>query len=213
MTLAVKICGLKTPDAVAAAVEAGARFVGFVFFPGSPRAVSPAEAKGLAISIPPGVDRVAVVVDADDQTLEAILTVAPFEFLQCHGKETAARVREIRDRFRIAVIKALPVANAEDVAAAGIYESAADWLLFDSRSPAGASRPGGNATAFDWSLLRGRLWRRPWILAGGLDADNLAEAVRASGAEAVDVSSGVEDAPGEKSVTKIHQFLAAARAL
>lgn len=213
MTLAVKICGLKTPEALSAAVEGGARFVGFVFFPRSPRAVSPVEAARLAVRVPPGVQRVAVVVDAADQTLEQILTAAPFEFLQCHGHETPVRVREIRERFRIPVIKALPVGDATDVGAATAFEGVADRLLFDARPPIGASLPGGNALSFDWQVLRGRSWRRPWLLAGGLNAGNLAEAVRASGAEAVDVSSGVETAPGEKDVKKIRHFLAIANTL
>lgn len=213
MAVAVKICGLRTPEALAAAVEGGASFLGFVFFPRSPRALSPAEAARLAARVPPGVQRVAVVVDAADRTLEQILTATPFDFLQCHGSESPERVREIRERFRVPVIKALPVGDASDIGAAKAYEAVADRLLFDARPPTGAKLPGGNAVSFDWPLLRGCSWRRPWFLAGGLHAGNLAEAVRASGATAVDVSSGVETAPGEKDVKKIRHFLAIANTL
>jgi Phosphoribosylanthranilate isomerase len=213
MGVAVKICGLKTSEAVSAAAAGGARSVGFVFFPRSPRAVSPAQAAQLVTAVPSGVEAVAVVVDADDRSLEAILTSGPFGWLQCHGKETVARIAEIRDRFGVNVIKALPIADRDDLAAVAAYEDVADRILFDSRAPADAGRPGGNAIAFDWSLLRSRPWRRPWLLAGGLDAGNLTEAVRMSGAEAVDVSSGVEEAPGEKSIAKIRQFLALANTL
>ncbi len=213
MAVAVKICGLKTEAALAAAVQGGASFVGFVFFPASPRALTPCEAARLVVKVPPGIRRVAVVVDADDLTLETILTAAPFDFVQCHGRETVARARAIRERFRIGVIKAVPVAEAADLDAAAPYEDAVDWLLFDSRAPNQARHPGGNALAFDWSLLRGRAWRRPWLLAGGLHAGNLAEALRLSGAAAVDVSSGIEDVPGEKSLAKIGQFLAVAKDL
>lgn len=213
MGIAVKICGLKTAEAVGAAVEGGACSVGFVFFPRSPRAVSPAQAARLVSAVPPGVETVAVVVDADNPSLEAILTAASFHSLQCHGNESAARLQEIRERFGIQVIKAVPVAGRDDLAAAAAYEPVADRILFDSRAPTGADRPGGNALTFDWSLLRTRMWHRPWLLAGGLEAGNLAEAVRLSGAVAVDVSSGVEEAPGEKSIAKIRQFLALANTL
>jgi phosphoribosylanthranilate isomerase len=212
MRVAVKICGLTDAASVAAAVGGGARLVGFVFFPPSPRALSPAAARNLAAAVPAEVARVGVVVDADDDQLETLLSVVPLEYLQCHGGETPGRLAEIRARFRIPVIKAIAVAGREDVAAAERYEAAADMLLFDARAPAGSNRPGGNACRFDWALLR-RPWRRPWLLAGGLTAETVASAVAVSGAAALDVSSGVEDAPGRKSVARIEAFLAAARML
>jgi len=196
MPVDVKICGLNAPDAVAAAVDGGARFVGFVFFPASPRVV-----------------KVGLVVDADDDALEAIVAAAGLDMLQLHGHETPQRVAAVRARFALPVMKALPIAAAADVEAAHAYEGVADRLMFDARPPKGATRPGGNALAFDWELLAGRRWAVPWILAGGLDAGNVAEAVRTSGAPAVDVSSGVEDAPGVKSLEKIRAFLRVAATL
>jgi len=209
----VKICGLNDPDAVAAAVDGGARFVGFVFFPASPRAVSPSQAGALAAAVPEGITRVGLVVDASDGMLEMILDGASLDMLQLHGHETPERVVEVRGRFGLPVMKAVPIAGAADVAAARAYEGVADRLMFDARPPAGATRPGGNALAFDWELLAGEAWAVPWVLAGGLNAGNLAEAVRTSGAPMVDVSSGVEDAPGVKNPDKIRAFLEIAKGL
>lgn len=213
MPLAVKICGLSDAVALDAAVAGGARYVGFVFFPPSPRAILPEAAAALAARVPQGVLRVGLVVDAGDEDLQAITSAVPLDLLQLHGAETPERVAAVRARFRLPVMKAIPVAEAADLARAESYLGAADRLLFDARPPAGATRPGGNAAAFDWRLLAGRRWPVPWLLAGGLDAANLGRAVRESGAEAVDVSSGVEDAPGRKSVTLIEAFLAAAAAI
>ncbi len=213
MPIDVKICGLSTPETVAAAVDGGARFVGFVFYPPSPRSVSPERAAELGAEVPESVTRVGLVVDADDQTLDGIVSSARLDMLQLHGMESVDRVREIRERFGVAVMKVVRMAGPGDVAAARTFEDVAERLLFDARPPEGAGRPGGNALAFDWDLLEGQSWRRPWMLAGGLDADNLAQAVRISGAGAVDVSSGVEDAPGVKSAEKIRAFLEAAARL
>ncbi len=210
MALEVKICGLNTPAALDAAVAAGARLVGFVFFPPSPRVLSPAAAAALARRVPPGVLRVGLVVDADDATLDAILAAVPLDLLQLHGQESPERVAAVRARFGLPVIKAIAVEQAADLAAAERYAGIADRLLFDARPPKGALLPGGNARSFDWRLLAGRSWPRPWLLAGGLHAGNLAEAVRLSGAAAVDVSSGVEEAPGRKNVGLIRAFLAEA---
>ncbi|MCW5700099.1 MAG: phosphoribosylanthranilate isomerase [Rhodospirillales bacterium] len=207
MPVDVKICGLKTTEAVAAAVVGGARFLGFVFFAPSPRCVTAQEAVALGDSVPSGATRVGLVVDAPDEDIAEIVSYAGIDMLQLHGSETPERVADIRRRFGIPVMKAVAIADDADVERAAAYEPVADWLLFDARPPKGASRPGGNAQAFDWSLLRSRQWRRPWMLAGGLTADNLEEAVRASGATVVDVSSGVEDAPGEKNPDKISAFL------
>ncbi len=213
MPIEVKICGLSTPGTVAAAVDGGARFVGFVFYPPSPRSVSPERAAELGADVPASVTRVGLVVDADDQTLDGIVSSAGLDMLQLHGMESVDRVREIRERFGVAAMKVVRMAGRGDVAAARAFEDVADRLLFDARPPDGATRPGGNALAFDWDLLEGQRWRQPWMLAGGLTAGNVAEAVRVSGAGAVDVSSGVEDAPGVKSAEKIRAFLEAAAGL
>jgi len=214
MALAVKICGLNRPEAVAAAVAGGAAFVGFVFYPRSPRAVTPDEAGRLAAAVPPGIVRTGLFVDADDDTIAATLAAAPLDLLQLHGDETPERVAAIRARFGRSVMKVLPIAEEEDVAAADRYLAVVDRLMFDAKPPRRPDAlPGGNGLPFDWRLLAGRSWPVPWMLAGGLTAATLAEAVRLTGAQAVDVSSGVEDAPGVKSLEKIAAFLAAARAL
>ncbi|MBE0534016.1 MAG: phosphoribosylanthranilate isomerase [Rhodospirillales bacterium] len=207
MGIDVKICGLSTPEAVKAAAAGGARYIGFVFFPPSPRFVKPAVAAELGGYAPGSVIRVGLTVDADDAALAGIVADACVERLQLHGRETPERVAEVRRSFGLPVIKALPIAGADDVAAARAYEDVADMLLFDARPPAGADRPGGNALSFDWRLLADAKWRLPWMLAGGLTAANLAEAVHQSGAGTVDVSSGVEDQPGVKDILKIQEFL------
>lgn len=215
MTVRAKICGLKTEVAVAAAVAGGAAFVGFNFFPKSPRAVTPEQAAALAPLVPPSVGKVGLFVDDADSRFDAVLGTAKLDLLQLHGAETPRRVAEIRARTGLPVMKAISVAGSDDIAAAGAYVEAADWLMFDAKPPkdmAGAL-PGGNALAFDWTLIAGRRWPSPWMLAGGLTPDNLAEAVRVSGAAYVDVSSGVEDAPGRKSPVRIAAFLEAARRL
>ncbi len=205
----VKICGLKTAAAVAAAVSGGARLVGFVFFPPSPRGIAPSEAAALSAQVAPGVTRVGLFVDADDAFMDAVLAEVCLDMLQFHGDEPAERVLEARRRHRLPVMKAIGITGPKDLETARAYEGAADRLLFDAKPPPGASRPGGNARAFDWGLLGGQTWRLPWMLAGGLDAANVAEAVRVSGAAAVDVSSGVEDGPGVKNLKKIGEFLEA----
>jgi len=214
MSIEVKICGINAPAALAAAAEGGADYIGFVFYPASPRAVTPAVAASLAAAAPARLRKVALSVDADDALLREILETAPIDLLQLHGRESVERVAEIRARFGVPVMKVLKIAGAEDVAAAAAYEPVADRLLFDAKPPkdmAGAL-PGGNALAFDWQLLAGRSWSLPWMLSGGLTAENVAEALRISGARAVDVSSGVEDRPGVKNPDKIRAFIAAAKA-
>jgi phosphoribosylanthranilate isomerase len=214
MPIAVKICGLSTAAAVEAAVAGGARWVGFNFYPPSPRAVTPQQAAALCALVPPQVRRVGLFVDADDAAIDAALAAAPLELLQFHGRESADRVAEARVRFGREVIKAVPLAGPQDIAAAGRYEDVADLLLFDAKPPRRADAlPGGNGLAFDWSLLVGTQWRRPWMLSGGLNAALLPEAVRISGSAAVDVSSGVETRPGMKNIAKIREFLAVAGAL
>ncbi|MGH7013946.1 MAG: phosphoribosylanthranilate isomerase [Stellaceae bacterium] len=213
MSVAAKICGLSTPDTVAAAIAGGARFVGFVFFPPSPRNLSPAQAGPLIRTVPAGVTRVGVFVDPDDDLLKHVLAAAPLDLIQLHGEETPARVAQIKQRFGRKTMKAIKIASESDLAAAPRYTGVVDWLMFDARPPKEATRPGGNALAFDWELLRARQWPLPWILSGGLTPDNVADAVRVSRAAAVDVSSGVEYAPGVKDVAKIRAFLAAVSAL
>jgi phosphoribosylanthranilate isomerase len=213
MSIDVKICGLKSSDAVEAAIEGGARYLGFVFFPASPRCVTPRRMADLAAGVPAGVTKVALVVDADDDTLDGILTNAPVDLLQLHGSESAGRVRAVKRRFGLPVMKTISIAGPADVDIAERYEAVADRLLFDAKAPSGATRPGGNALTFDWELLGGHTWHLPWFLAGGLEAETLAEAVRVSGAQAVDVSSGVEDMPGVKNPAKIQAFLDAATRL
>ncbi len=213
MSVAVKICGLNDAKSVAAAVAGGAAFVGFVFFPASPRYVEPETAARLGTDVPKAVIKVGLVVDADDTTIGRIIERARIDMLQLHGAETPARAAEIRARFKLPVMKAIPVETAADVDRARDFEPVADRLMFDARPPKDATRPGGNALPFDWTLLKGRAFAKPWLLAGGLSAANVTEAVRASGARAVDVSSGVETAPGRKSVEKIAEFLRIAAAL
>ncbi|WP_209509884.1 MULTISPECIES: phosphoribosylanthranilate isomerase [unclassified Ruegeria] len=205
-----KICGLTASDHVRAAVEVGAGYVGFVFFPKSPRHLDVAQAAELAKMVPPGVAKVALVVNATDEELVSIVSAVPLDMLQLHGKESPERVSEVRDRFGLPVMKAIGVAEAEDLDAIDLYSEVADQLLIDAKPPRGAELPGGNGLAFDWRLLAGRkYWRRPWMLAGGLTPQNVAEAARMTGARQVDVSSGVESAPGVKDATLIGEFAAA----
>jgi len=213
MSVAVKICGLSTPDGVAAAVRHGARFVGFVFFPPSRRDVTPALAGALSALVPEGVAKVGLFVDADDDTLAAALAGAPLDLLQFHGEETPQRVAAVKRRFGKPIMKAIPVAAAADLAAAERYYGVADRLLFDAKPPKDAVVPGGNGLVFDWQLLGERRWPLPWMLSGGLTPENLGEAARITHAEMLDVSSGVERAPGVKDPDKIAQFLGRARAL
>ena len=213
MTVAVKICGLKDKAAVAAAVSGGAGFVGFVFFARSPRFIRPEAAGALGAAVPKKIVKVGLVVDADDDALEAIIAGAKIDMLQLHGTETPERATAIRARFGLPVMKALAVATPADIDKAAAFEPAVDRFLFDAKPPKGATRPGGNAGTFDWTLLKGRAFAKPWLLAGGLTAANLARAVAQSGAAGVDVSSGVEDAPGVKSPEKILGFLRVAKTL
>jgi phosphoribosylanthranilate isomerase len=213
MAVSAKICGLKTPDAVAAAVEGGAALVGFVFYGRSPRCVDPATVKRLEAMVPRAVKKVGLIVDESDARFAEILAGCELDLLQLHGAETPERAAEIRARFGKEVIKAIPVSEAADLDRAAAYEGSVDYLMFDAKPPKSmvSALPGGNALSFDWSLLSGRRFQRPWFLAGGLNPDNLIEAVRISGAPMVDVSSGVEDRPGEKNVSKIKAFLDASK--
>lgn len=213
MPVSAKICGLKTPETVAAAVEGGAALIGFNFYGRSPRCVDPATAGQLAAGVPPSVRKVGLLVDDSDARIAEILSHCDLDLLQLHGHETPERVAEIRARFGKPVIKVISISDAADLDRATAYEGVADYLMFDAKPPKSMANalPGGNAISFDWTLLAGRRFQRPWLLAGGLTPDNLIEAVRISGAPMVDVSSGVEDRPGEKNVSKIKVFLDASK--
>ncbi len=215
MTVEAKICGVNTPEALRAAIGGGAHYVGFVFYPPSPRSLTPEEAAPLAQAASGGVVRVGLFVDADDETLEQTIRRVPLDLLQLHGRETPERVGAIRRRFGLPVMKAIPVAAQADLDAAAPYIRVADRLLFDAKPPKDMKNalPGGNAVSFDWTLLSGRTWPLPWMLSGGLDPQNVAEAVRVAGAAAVDVSSGVEERPGLKDPQRIGLFLKSVRAL
>ncbi|MBU6371112.1 MAG: phosphoribosylanthranilate isomerase [Alphaproteobacteria bacterium] len=208
----VKICGLRTAETVDAALRGEARYLGFNFFPKSPRFVTPDAAAALAAPARGRADTVAVVVDADDALLAQIAARLAPDWIQLHGKERPDRAAEVRRFARKGVIKALAIARPEDFEAVAPAAAAADMLLFDAKAPAGAVLPGGNGAAFDWTLLTGRTFPKPWLLSGGLTPENVGEAVRASGASQVDVASGVERAPGVKDPDRIMAFLAAAAA-
>lgn len=207
----VKICGLRRPEDVAAAAVAGAAYVGFVFFPPSPRHLDPEAARAAALAAPPGVAKVGLTVDAGDDALAAILATVPLDMLQLHGEESPARVAYVRACFGLPVIKAVGLRGPEDLPALDRYAGVADMLLVDAKPPRDAPLPGGNGLAFDWRLVAGRRWPVPWLLAGGLTAANVAEAVRLTGARQVDVSSGVEAAPGVKDPARMRDFVAAAQ--
>ncbi len=208
MSVAVKICGLSEPDTLRAAVTGGARYVGFVFYPPSPRAVAPAMAGELARLVPTGVRSVGLFVDPDDAFLEHVIGQVPLDVIQLHGSENPRRIVEIKARYRMPVMKAVKIGGPDDLAAAAELAEAADRLLFDAKPPSKTGAlPGGNGVAFDWTLLAGRRWSKPWMLSGGLTPENVAEAVRVTGATEVDVSSGVEDRPGHKDAALIRAFL------
>ncbi len=212
MDVRVKICGLREEAHVAAAVEAGARYVGFVFFAKSPRNVTVEVAARLAATVPPGVAKVALVVDATDTALDSIVAAVPLDMLQLHGRESPERVAGIRARYGLPVMKAVGIAGPEDVEKIALYGKVADQILVDAKAPKGAAVPGGNGFAFDWTLIARKYWPCPWMLAGGLTPENVAEAIRLTGAQQVDVSSGVELAPGVKDAGLIRAFVAAAQA-
>ena len=212
MALLTKICGVSTPEAVRAAVEGGAAYLGFMFFPKSPRNIAPDAAGRL---VPParakGVKIVAVAVDPSDNEIEAILAGLAPDLIQLHGKESPARVREIAQRTGRGIIKVMAVSEASDIDAARTYEPLVEHLMFETRPPKDADRPGGLGVTFDWTLLKGCRFERPWMLAGGLNPWNVADAVAASGAPILDVSSGVERGPGLKDPALITAFLDAVR--
>jgi phosphoribosylanthranilate isomerase len=204
--VAIKICGLTTIETIDAAVRGGASHVGFVHFAKSPRHVAPEKLAVIAQRVPSHVKRVAVLVDPDDMTIDGLIAAGGIQALQLHGKEAPARVAQLRQRTGLDVWKAISVKTAADLAAGAAYAGAADMLLYDAKTPDGAALPGGMGMRFDWSLLAGHRASGPWGLSGGLDPENVAEAIRITGAPLVDVSSGVESAPGVKNVDKIAAF-------
>ena len=211
MALKAKICGVSTPEAVRAALDGGAGWLGFVFFPKSPRNLSLPAASRLAEPVRGRARIVALLVDPTDAQVDEVARGLQPDLIQLHGKESPARTREIAARAGCGIIKALPVADASDLAAADAYEGVVEHLMFDAKPPKDAVLPGGSGRAFDWSVTAGRRFSRPWFLAGGLDPWNVAEAAAVSGAPLVDVSSGVERGPGLKDPALITAFLDAVR--
>ena len=206
----VKICGVRTTADVAACVAAGAAYIGLNFFPPSPRFLTLDQGRDLALNAPDGLAKVALVVDADDATLDALVEAMPLDMLQLHGKESPDRVAALRRHYGLPVMKVVGVSGEGDLAALMDYSTVADQLLIDAKAPKDTILPGGNGLSFDWRLVAQRRWLRPWMLAGGLTAHNVAEAVRLTNVRQVDVASGVESAPGIKDPVKIAAFIAAA---
>ncbi len=214
MSVAAKICGVSRPADIDCAASGGASYVGFVFYPRSPRNLTPDQAGALAAATPTGIATVALFVDPDDAALDAVLERARIDLLQLHGAESPERIVDIKRRTGVRVMKAIKISVAADFAAATPYLGVADQLLFDAKAPPTlkGAMPGGNAVSFDWALLAGRNWPCPWMLSGGLNPGNVAEAIRISDAPAVDVSSGVESAPGVKDPVRIKACLGAVSA-
>lgn len=212
MSCMVKICGINTEDAAIAAMSAGADALGYVFFPPSPRHISLKGAKTLTERVPDSIYKVGLFVEAGDEALENAIKAGNLDVIQLHGKESPERVAEVKKRFGLKVMKAISVSTANDIdTARKNYDGVADFLLFDAKPPKDSVLPGGNAVSFDWSLLTGQNFQSNWMLAGGLDPGNVAEAVRISGAPWVDVSSGVERTKGVKDARKIADFIQAAK--
>lgn len=215
MPLEVKICGLTTPEAVDAVIDGNTAYAGFVFYPPTPRNLSPEQAAELTMRLPGGVNRVGLFVNPSDEDIDAVREKVFLDIIQLHGEENPERVSEIKQKTGLPVMKAIKIENAEDLDDARAYEPVVDRLLFDAKAPANLKNalPGGNAHAFDWTIMKGATFSVPWVLAGGLTPENLAEAVAESGATSVDVSSGVEESPGLKDPNKIRAFLDVANSL
>ena len=207
----VKICGITSPGDAALAANAGADYLGMIFFPPSPRSIPPDQAPEVLAAIPDGVARVALTVNPDDALIDALVPLG-FDWLQLHGAEPPERVAELRERTDLSVMKAVGVREAADLAAIEWYAPVADQLLIDAKPPKGAEVPGGHGVAFDWTLIAGRTWPVAWMLAGGLTPENVAQAITLTGAEQVDVASGTESSPGIKDAQKVRAFVQAAKA-
>lgn len=210
--VSVKICGLATVDDVRACADADANYMGLVFFEKSPRNITISAARELALAAPLGLAKVALVVNPSDAELDAITATVPLDMLQLHGRETPERVAEVKARYGLPVMKAVGIADGDDLPKLESYFGVADQILVDAKPPKGGELPGGNGLSFDWRLIAGRRWPCPWMLAGGLTPENVAEAVKMTGAKQVDVSSGVEDAPGQKNAELIQKFVQSSRA-
>jgi phosphoribosylanthranilate isomerase len=210
--VSVKICGLATVGDVRACADAGANYMGLVFFEKSPRNITIPAARELAFAAPLGLAKVALVVNPSDAELDAITATVPLDMLQLHGRETPERVAEVKARYGLPVMKAVGIADGDDLPKLESYFGVADQILVDAKPPKGGELPGGNGLSFDWRLIAGRRWPCPWMLAGGLTPENVAEAVKMTGAKQVDVSSGVEDAPGQKNAELIQKFVQSSRA-
>ena len=210
--VSVKICGLATVDDVRACADAGAKYMGLVFFEKSPRNITLPAARELALAAPLGLAKVALVVNPSDAELDAITGTVPLDMLQLHGRETPERVAEVKARYGLPVMKAVGIADGDDLPKLESYFGVADQILVDAKPPEGGELPGGNGLSFDWRLVAGRRWPCPWMLAGGLTPENVAEAAKMTGAKQVDVSSGVEDAPGQKNAKLIQKFVQSSRA-
>ncbi len=205
----VKICGISDLPSLKCAVENGAKFIGLVFYPPSSRYVETEQAKILARHIPTGVKAIGLFVDPTDEELDRVIPITQLDMIQLHGSETPGRVQDIKDKYSIKIIKALPVSTSEDLLQVEAYEAVADWLLFDTKTP----EHGGSGERFDWTLLTGRTFKKPWMLAGGINIDNIAEALSVLNPNAIDVSSGVEIDKGVKDPAKIEEFLKHVRLL
>ena len=210
--VSVKICGLATVDDVRACADAGANYMGLVFFEKSPRNITIPAARELALAAPLGLAKVALVVNPSDAELDAITATVPLDMLQLHGRETPERVAEVKARYGLPVMKAVGIADGDDLPKLESYFGVADQILVDAKPPKGGELPGGNGLSFDWRLIAGRRWPCPWMLAGGLTPENVAEAIKMTGVKQVDVSSGVEDAPGQKNAELIQKFVQSSRA-
>lgn len=202
----IKICGLRDPENFTAAIECGADFIGLVFYPPSPRHIDIETARYLCTYLPPNVQAVALMVDPTNQEIEQVLNEMPISMLQLHGDESVERITDIKQKFGVHIMKALPLAKPTDLEQAQIYETVTDWLLFDAK-PQSNTLPGGNGLSFDWSILNGFQSDKPWMLAGGLTPDNVAQAIAQIQPTAVDVSSGVESKTGIKDADKIRSFI------
>ena len=209
--VSVKICGISTVDDVRACAGAGANYMGLVFFEKSPRNITIPAARDLALAAPVGLAKVALVVNPSDAELDAIAGTVPLDMIQLHGRETPERVAEVKARYGLPVMKAVGIADANDLPKLESYFGVADQILVDAKPPKGGELPGGNGLSFAWRLIAGRRWPCPWMLAGGLTPENVAEAVKMTGTKQVDVSSGVEDAPGQKNAELIQKFVQSSR--